>query len=80
MALEKEINTFTKELPALLKGSEGRFALVVGDHLEGVFDSYADAMQQGYKVAGLDHPFLVKKISMLGDSAYYSRPLNTCRV
>lgn len=79
MALEKELATFGRELPTLLGEAEGRFALVIGDKLVGVFDSYADAMQAGYKEAGLDRPFLVKKITVLGDSAHYSRPLNLCR-
>ena len=79
MALEREMATFNKMLPTLLAESEGRFALVVGDSLSGVYDSYADALQEGYKVAGLDQQFLVKKVTVLGDSALYSRPLVACQ-
>lgn len=80
MALEKELATFNRALPGLVGESEGRFALVIGDEVKGIFEAYADALQEGYKEAGLDTPFLVKKVTVVGDSAHYSRPLEVCRV
>lgn len=79
MALERELAAFNRVLPTLIGESEGRFALILGEDIKGVFDSYADALQQGYKEAGLDTPFLVKKISIVGDTAHYSRPFAACQ-
>jgi hypothetical protein len=60
MALEKELQTYRRELPKLL-GQEGKYALVQGDALAGVWDTYEDAIQAGYDKFGLK-PFLVKQI------------------
>ncbi|WP_127158460.1 hypothetical protein [Xanthomonas arboricola] len=73
--LQKEMQTFNKKLPELLGVDEGRFALVVGERLVGTFDAYADAVQAGYKEVGLDGVFLVKKIALVEESAYFSRHL-----
>ena len=60
MALEKELATFQRELPNLLN-RVGKYALVQGDSLISVWDTYEDALQEGYKLFGLK-PFLVKQI------------------
>lgn len=73
--LKTEIETFEKLLAQLVTDAEGKFALVVGDKLVGTYETYGDAVQEGYKIAGLDKQFLVKKISLVGDAAHYSRPL-----
>lgn len=73
--LKLENETYSKHLSELIASAEGRFALIVGERLVGTYDTYADAVQQGYKEAGLDSPFLVKKVSLVGDSAHFSRPL-----
>ncbi|MFK8398185.1 hypothetical protein M2D07_006700 [Pseudomonas sp. BGr12] len=73
--LKAEIEVFNKHLNDLLATADGKFALVVGEKIVGTYDTYADAVQEGYKVAGLDAQFLVKKISLVGDAAHFSRPL-----
>jgi hypothetical protein len=46
MALEKELETYKTKL-AQLTASEGKFVLVHGDQLHGIFDTYADAIKEG---------------------------------
>ncbi len=74
MALEKEIETFSRELPNLL-AQEGKFVVVSGDKIIGVYDSYEDALKIAYEKCGLK-PFLVKKIQAVEQIQYFSRDLN----
>jgi hypothetical protein len=59
-ALEKELATYRRALPAMLD-QEGKFAVVEGDQVIGSWQTHADALQAGYERFGL-HPFLVKRI------------------
>jgi hypothetical protein len=78
-SLEKETEIFNKLLPTLMK-DEGKFALVIGVELKGVFSTYEDALKHGYEVAKLN-PFLVKKISGTETVAYFSRDIdNVCHI
>ena len=60
MALEKELETYKKELPNLLPRA-GKYALIQGDKVSGIWETYPDALQEGYRIFGLK-PFLVKQI------------------
>jgi hypothetical protein len=60
MALEKELQTYRERLQSLLL-QEGKFALIHGGEVVGTFDTYSDALNEGYKLFKLD-PFLVKQI------------------
>ena len=73
MALEKEIETYNRELPKLLE-QQGKFAVVCGTEVVGIYDSYADALKVGYEKSGLN-PFLVKKIQAIEQAQYFSRDL-----
>jgi hypothetical protein len=79
MALERELATFAKERDQLLAESEGRFVLIIGDEVKGTYASYDDALQEGYKLAGLDRPFLVKAITRIETAAHFTRPLVLCQ-
>lgn len=72
MALEKELETYQRLLTAELSGQDGRFALIAGSDLLGVYDSYNDALTVGYERCGLA-PFLVKKIAAVETIAYFTR-------
>ena len=74
--LQLELRTFQAKLPELLGTDEGKFVLIKGNEIFGTFESYADAMQAGYQKVGLDGSFLVKKISQVEESAFFSRMLN----
>jgi len=69
--LEKELATYQRELPALIK-DEGRFVVIKGDDVIDVFDSYADAMKFAYARFGLE-PFFVKKISAIEQAHFFTR-------
>ena len=71
--LELEMKTYKALLPSLL-ADEGRFAVICGDKLVGIFDAYADALKAGYEHCGVK-PFLVKKISSEETIAYFTRDL-----
>jgi hypothetical protein len=76
--LVKELNTFKRILPTLV-GEDGRYALIAGDELIGIFDTYSDALASGYRARALE-PFLVKQISTFEMIANFSRDLGIgCR-
>ena len=59
--LETEIETFEKNRERLVAAGEGKFALVHGDTIVGIYESKSDAISQGYQKFG-NRPFLVKQI------------------
>lgn len=70
MPLESEIAAYRRELPNLLAdGHAGRFALIRGDQLAGVWDTFDDACQAGHDRFGLE-PFLAQPI----DASDLTRP------
>lgn len=75
--LSQEIATYKRHLPELL-GQQGRFVLVKGAEIAGIFDSYQDALTAGYQRFKLDS-FLVKQITAVERMPYFSRDLNTSR-
>jgi hypothetical protein len=61
MPLDQELATFQAKLPELLRQDAGRFVLIHGDDVAGVWDTKAAALEEGYRRFGLD-AFLVKRI------------------
>jgi hypothetical protein len=59
--LAVELKAYTDNLDALLGANEGKFVLIHGDEVLGVFDSNMDAITRGYRELG-NVPFLVKHI------------------
>lgn len=77
-ALEVEIATYRRVLPSLVN-DEGKFVLIRRDEVVGKFDSYEDALKDGYSKFGLE-PFLVKQISQVEPVANFTRRyLAPCR-
>jgi hypothetical protein len=54
---ERELATYERLKPEL-QAQPGRFALIKGDDLVGVYNTYRDALQVGYDRFGLDGFFL----------------------
>ncbi|MHB1799964.1 MAG: hypothetical protein ACYCUI_17030 [Vulcanimicrobiaceae bacterium] len=75
--LQRELAAFEHQLPGLLgtPGAQGKYAVIYGDQVLGMYDTYADALQLGYQTAGANGHFLVKRISPAETVAYYSRDL-----
>ncbi len=59
--LETELAHFKRLLKQLLETAEGKFALVKGEKLIGVFDTDQDAYRRGVKLFA-EQPFLVRQI------------------
>ena len=77
MALEKELETYKAKL-AELAASEGKFVVIHGDQVVGIFEAYADAIKKGYDEFGLK-PFLVKQIQAIERVQFVSRFIDPCR-
>jgi hypothetical protein len=79
VALERELETFQRELPALLTdpAKRGKYALAHGDRVEGVYPSVDAALDAGYDHFGLE-PFLVKAITEHEEPRYFSRNITRC--
>jgi hypothetical protein len=76
--LEKEIKTYEKHHQSLVSESEGKYVLISGEELHGVWDTYEDALKAGYLQCGLD-PFMVKKISGVEEIQFFPRNVPICR-
>ena len=59
--LEKESKTFDQKLPELLKADIGKYVLIKGDKVIGVFVAVADALSYGYEKYR-EQPFFVREI------------------
>ncbi len=79
MALEREIDAYSRLLPELLaKGLTGKFALVLGEDLIGVYGTHGEALTAGYGRT-LTESFLVKKIVANETPEHFSRSITPCR-
>jgi hypothetical protein len=76
-SLEREIATYTEKLPELQMHS-GKFVLIKGGEVAGIFDSYGDALKAGYERFKLE-PFLVKEIAVVEKALQFSREHVFCR-
>ena len=63
-ALEREKAAFYRELPRLLKtrGNRGRWALVHGDEVAGIYPNFDACLEAGYERFGLS-PFLIMEVA-----------------
>ena len=59
--LDAELQTYEKNRKSLLGSAEGKFVLIKGDQIVGVYESKMDAINQGYRQLG-HVPFLVKQV------------------
>jgi hypothetical protein len=63
LPLAAEVTTYFRELPRLLReGEANRWALIKGNEVQSIWDSFRDARQYGYERFGLDVPFMTQKI------------------
>lgn len=59
--LDRELQTFDRERDRLLASAEGKYVLVRGDEVVGVYDTKMDAVTEGYRRFG-NVPFLAKQL------------------
>lgn len=74
MPLEQELKTYEQAKQKLLPESRGKFALVKGDKIVGIYVSKEDALAEGYEKFGNDE-FLVKEIVEMEPINFFNRPL-----
>lgn len=77
MVLEKEQETFKREINRLAGEAAGKFALIHGDQVAGVFDTFQDAVKSGYEKFKLA-PFMVKQILTMDRVHFFTRDLASC--
>jgi hypothetical protein len=58
---EREYKTYEKHQPELLSKAKGKYMLIKGDEILGIFPRQFAAINQGYKQLGRG-PFFVKRI------------------
>jgi hypothetical protein len=73
MEYEKEIAVYRANLQKLL-ADVGKYAVIKGDDLLGVYGTYEDALKAGYGKYGVA-PFLVKQIDATEQVQYFTREL-----
>ena len=61
----------------LVVESEGKYALIQGDSVAGIWDTYEDALKAGYAQFGLK-PFLVKQIQGIERVHFFTRNFVAC--
>jgi len=59
--LEAEIRAYFEKKAEYLKAAAGKYLLIKGEEVVGVFESEADALNAGYEKYG-NAPFLVKQV------------------
>ena len=74
MALEQEIETYNKELSRLI-ADEGKYVVICGTDVIGIYGTYEDALNLGYEKCGVK-PFLVKKIQAVEQVQFFTRELD----
>ena len=74
--LAKELETYNAKLEEL-KASEGKYVLIKGTEIGGIYETYADALKIGYERYKLE-PFLVKKIDATEIAQFITRHVAPC--
>ena len=59
--LRSELEYFEAHRAELVRAARGKYALVKGEHLGGIYEDRNDAIRAGYEKFG-NEPFLVKEI------------------
>jgi hypothetical protein len=75
--LDREWAVYVANLPELQKHS-GKFVLIKGDKVAGIFDTYRDALAAGCEQFLLE-PFLVKQLAVVEKPLQFSREHALCR-
>jgi hypothetical protein len=76
MWLEREIATYRQRLPELL-AHRGKYVVIHGEEVVGVFDGFEDALTVGYDRFDSE-AFLVRKISDVEEVLFIPRNLRPC--
>jgi hypothetical protein len=75
--LERERQTYEEKKTELLAGAAGKYVVIHGDQVIGVWDTQDDALRAGYERFGLE-PFLVKQVTEVEPVHYFTRDIPIC--
>lgn len=79
MALEHEWKTFLREMPRLLReGQRGKYVLIQGETVYGVWETLDEALAAGYDRFGVGS-FLAQEINDNPEPRYFSRNVTRCQ-
>jgi hypothetical protein len=70
-----ELATYDRHKAELVGSHEGKFVLIHGEEIAGIWDTYQDALAAGYKQFGLQ-PFFVKQILAIERVQFFTRDLS----
>lgn len=73
-----EVATYTRLKPELLSRFPGKFIVIVGDEVEGPFETFREALRVGYRRFGLG-PLYVKQILAVEPIVEVTRDVVPCR-
>jgi hypothetical protein len=76
--LRVELDTYEREKDRLVSEAEGKYALVQGDKVIETFDTYEDALKEGYRIFGLEKRFMVRLIQGKDRHYFFARDLPPC--
>jgi hypothetical protein len=74
MKFKQELETYEDAKEKLLAESKGKFVLIKGSEIIGVYTSQEDALAEGYKRFG-NKEFLVKEVIEVEPVNFFTRPL-----
>jgi hypothetical protein len=74
--LKEELETYEAKRQELLASGEGKYVLIHGKDVIGIWDTYEDALKTGYRQFGLTNPFLVKQISGIERVLLFTRDIS----
>jgi len=76
--LRTELETYEREKARLLNEAEGKYALIQGDKVIETFDTFEDALKEGYRLFGLEKRFLAQLIQGSNRAFVFARDLAPC--
>jgi hypothetical protein len=77
MALERELEYYKSIKDSLLqRGAKGKFAVIRGDELLDVFETYEDALKQGLNNYG-NTAFLIEQVSQIEEIKLFYHGVET---
>ncbi len=76
--LTTELETYERQKQQLVAESEGKYVLIYGSEVAGVWDTYHDALKAGFEKFQLK-PFLVKQIEGVDRVHHFTRDIELCQ-
>jgi hypothetical protein len=76
--LSREVAVYDDNRERLLAEAAGRWVVIAEGKVQGLWDTYEDALKHGYDTVGLA-PFLVKKVEAVEHAQLFTRNVGQCQ-